>query len=484
MKFFTKRRVWLGVIVIVLAVLVYFGYTNRESFQQIPIGCGFKAKILCSGVFVAGRDPQSVISEDIGFHPLFKLVKAKIDNNEKSVTASFLGLGLFKKKAIYQGQLGAVLLSGVAEDAIRNWKPNIPAPEPANPETVAWPTGDLEAQTEFPPAVDKAKLDGAVDKVFSEPNPKHLRRTRAVIVVYDGRIVAERYAPGFSKDTRLIGWSMTKSVTSALVGILAGQGKLNIKSPAPVPEWQAADDPRKAITIDELLRMSGGLEWYEAYAEHPVSDVNLMLFTKPDMAAYAALKSLAVKPDQKWEYSTGSTMILSRIIRQTINDQDEYWAFPRRALFNKIGMRSAVLESDASGTFMGGSHLYATARDWTRFGLLYLNDGVWKDERILPEGWVAYTTTPSPTAKRGDYGAQFWLNKGHPNKPQDRDFPKLPTDLFMCQGYQGQAVAVIPSCKLVVVRLGMTYTEDWGTQDFLVDVLGAINMNAINKVTT
>ncbi len=475
MKFFTKKRIWLAIVILLFAAAVYFGYTNRESVQQLPIGCGAKAELLCSGIFVSGRGEASVLSEDVGFHPLFKMLKPKIDYQEKSVTVSLWGLGLFKKKAIYHDQLGAILIQNVPEDTIRGWKVNIPAPEPANPETVPWPMGDFQPSDPLPENINPAKLEAALDKVFSETDPKHLKRTRAALVVYGGRILAERYASGINKETRLISWSVAKSINSALVGILVGQGKLNINDPAPVPEWRSSDDPRHDITTDMLLRMSSGLEWYEAYADHPVSDVNLMLFTKPDMAAFAAAKPLAAVPGTKWEYSTGTALIISRIIRQAIGNRDEYWAFPRRELFNKIGMRSALIESDASGTYTAGSGYYLCARDYARFCLLYLQDGVWQGERILPEGWVAYTTTPSPTSKMGNYGAQIWLNGGDPKDPTKRPYSNLPQDMIWAEGYQGQMIAIIPSRKLVVVRLGMTWDQAWGMSAFLEDVLSAIS---------
>ena len=475
MKFLTKKRVWIGIAVLILAIVVFVGYAKREYIQQLPIGCGAKAQLLCSGIFVSGRDEASVLSEDVAFHPLFKMLKPKINYKEKSVAVSVLGLGLFNKKAIFHNQLGAILIQNVPQDTILGWKVSIPAPEPANPETVPWPAGDLLPSDPLPANVDQAKLKSALDKVFSEQDPKHLKRTRAVLVVYDGRVLAERYGPGIHKDTRLISWSMAKSITNALVGILVKQGRMNVKDPAPVPEWRSPDDPRHAITIDQLLRMSSGLEWYEAYAEHPVSDVNLMLFTKPDMAAFAAAKRLAAPPDTNWEYSTGTTMIINRIIRQAIGNQEEYWSFPRRELFNKIGMRSAVIECDASGTFTAGSGIYARARDYARFGLLYLQDGVWQGERILPEGWVLYTTTATATNKMSEYGAQFWLNKGDSNDPAKRPYPKLPPDMFLAEGYQGQMVAIIPSGKLVAVRLGMTFDDRWGMAEFLEDVLSAIS---------
>jgi CubicO group peptidase (beta-lactamase class C family) len=471
---FTKKKVVRWIVIVAILSAVCFVYARREDIGQLPIGCGFKASILCAGVFVSGRDPKTVEAEDIGFHPLFKLIKAKIDRGEKSVTTSLFGIGLFKRKAVVVEGLGAVLLSGVPEDAVRAWKIEIPVPEPAHPQTVNWPMGDFLPDAPIPAEIDKARLDDAVAGLFRERDPKRLIRTRAVLVVHDGRIVAERYASGYGPHTRLNGWSMAKSVGNALIGILARQGKLDIRKPAPVPEWGAFADPRRAVTVDELLRMSSGLEWFEAYADHPASDVNRMLFTVPDMAAFAAGKPLAAERGTRWEYSSGTANLLSRIVKDVFGSREEYWAFPRRELFNKIGMRSAVFECDASGTFVASSLLYATARDFARFGLLYLNDGVWQGERILPEGWVAYTTTPTPPAPRGQYGALFWLNAGEAADPGKRPFPRLPRDMFMCEGYQGQMVAVIPSAKLVVVRLGMTYDDIWGTGPFLESVLAAL----------
>lgn len=261
--------------------------------------------------------------------------------------------------------------------------------------------GDLIPKTELPTGVDKVKLAEAMDKAFSEPDPKKPRRTRAVVVVYDGRIIAERYAPGFSQSTPLLGWSMTKSVTNALIGILVGQGRLLIQEPAPVPEWSGADDPRGAITLDQLLRMSSGLKFIEEYTKN--SDATCMLFGTHDTAAYAASQPLETEPDSKWSYSSGTANILSRLVRHTIGGTSaDYFAFPRRALFNRIGMRSAIMEPDASGTFVGSSFMYATVRDWARFGLLYLQDGVWEGTQILPEGWVDYSRRPTPKAPRED----------------------------------------------------------------------------------
>lgn len=472
MKFLTKKRIWVGIIVILALFLGYFVYTNSYRIQLAPVGTGYKAKILCSGIFVSRREPDSVLREDLSYPPALDMIKTEVNYEDKSVTASTFGL--IKKRAIFRQGLGCTLLSGASEEEIRSQLADIPSPLPQNPESLPWPTGDLISPDGIPPNVNLRLLQQALDKVFSEPDPERLRRTRAVVIVYDRQLIAERYAPGFTKNTPLIGWSMTKSVANALVGILVAQGKLSVQKPAPVPEWSKPNDPRGAITLDQLLRMSSGLRFVEEYEENPKSDVDTMLFLKPDMAAFAASMPLEAVPDEKWSYSSGTTNIISRIIRHAIDSQGDYVTWPRRHLFNRIGMRSAILEMDASGTFVGSSNMYATARDWARFGLLYLHDGVWEGERILPEGWVTYTTKPTPKAPKGQYGALFWLNKGNPQNSKNREFPQLPIDLFLAWGYQGQNTVIVPSRKLVVVRLGMTHRGDWGLESFIVDVLKAI----------
>jgi CubicO group peptidase (beta-lactamase class C family) len=472
MAFSKKKKTILGVAVFILVVALAFAFIKLNLAAQLRIGAGYKAQILCSGVFVSGRDAALVLREDVAVHPILKLIGAKVDYEKKEVRASFLGL--IKNRSIYHDRLGSILLSGASEESVRSWTVEIPEPQPANFESIPWPTGDLILDNALPPGLDENQLREAVDEAFAEPDPENPRRTRALLIVHDGRLIAERYAPGITKETPLIGWSMTKSVTSALVGILVGEGKLSLQAPAPVPEWQKPDDPRRNITLEQLLWMSSGLSFSETYAEKPVSDVQLMLFTEPDMAAYAVRAPLEAEPGTKWHYSTGTTNIIAGIMRRTFGDQREYFAFPRRALFNRIGMRSAVFETDATGMYNGGSSLFASARDWARLGLLYLNDGVWEGERIFPEGWVTYSTTPAPAAEKGDYGAQIWLNKGPQGKPEARPFPGLPQDLFYFEGYQGQFVGIIPSLRLVVMRLGMMTKGEWPFGEFLESILKAI----------
>ena len=226
------------------------------------------------------------------------------------------------------------------------------------------------------------------------PNPirKRLRRTRAIVVLRDGEIVAEQYAPGFSAATPLPAWSMTKSVLNALIGILVGEQRLSITDTALLPQWQPPD-PRAAITLEDLLRMRSGLKFSEVYANFS-SDVIEMLFNQPDAARYAARQPLDFAPGTTWSYASGTSNILSAIVRRVVGEPD-YWDWPRRVLFDPLGMPSAILEPDASGTFVCSSFMLATARDWARFGQLFLQDGVWNGQRILPDGWVSFSTTPT-----------------------------------------------------------------------------------------
>jgi CubicO group peptidase (beta-lactamase class C family) len=475
MKALTKGRIIVGLGIILLTAAFFVGYKNRVYLAQIPIGCAFKAKALCAAVFLAGRDPVVVEREDMGFSPLFRVFTANIDREGRSVTCSLFGTGIYEQKAMHVDKLGAVLLSGVEERVIREWKPLLSPPEPVRPAALPWPRGDLMPAFPAPANIDMAKITSAVDGLFAEPHPMKKLYTRAVLIVHKGRIIAERYGEGITIDTPLLSWSIAKSFTNAIVGILVKQGKISLKVPTAVPEWQKTDDPRHSITLDQLLRMSSGLEWVEAYAEQPVSDVNVMLFLKPDMAAFAASKPLAVHPDTLWRYSSGTTNLICRYLREILGSRDAYWDFPRRELFNKLGMRSATWGTDATGTFVGSSFLYATARDYARFGMLYLNDGVWQGERILPEGWVAYSTTPTPAAPKGQYGAHFWLNRGKDSEPGSRLYPQLPDDSFFARGYQGQIIAIIPSRQLVIVRLGMTHDDNWGMEGFIKSVTGAIH---------
>lgn len=466
---------WLLVVLGVVFVLGC-GALTFLMLEVAPIGTAYTAKRMCSCVFVAHRDPSSVLREELG---KYGYISTDIDYKNKTVTGSVLGMA--KRTAVYREGLGCTLAVGISEDGLRK-QANGYAPVQPNRQQLPWPEGDVVKDDPAPKDVDMQRVKQAVDLAFSEPDPARLRRTRAIIVLYDGKIIAERYAPGFTKATPQLGWSMTKSVTNALVGILVKNGRIKVKDPAPVPEWRSPGDPRGSITLDELMHMSSGLKFKEVY-DDPLSDVVRMLFAEADSGAFASSMPLEAPPDTRWQYSSGTTNIISRIVRRAAaGSLNEYFSFPGKALFNKIGMTSAVMEPDPSGTFVGSSFMYATPRDWARFGLFCLNDGMWGGERILPEGWMKYSTTPSPTAPRSMYGAQFWLNAGDPSNPTDRWMPKAPNDMYSLWGFEGQYVSMVPSRRLVIVRLGLSVPEEnWDQGQFIADIINAVSAEYVSK---
>lgn len=420
-------------------------------WKSLPIISGYAAKVVASGVFVAGRPAKDVMQQDLVSFP-GNLASCRVDSADSSVTASVLGLA--PRKAIYRGGLGVTLVSGLSEAEIRAQKVVVAAPPVVDQDTVDWPMGDRVAVT-----AGGDRVAAAVGLAFGQGAAAS--GTRAVVVVYRGRIVGERYAPGFDRHTRLTGWSMTKGVTSAMAGILVGQHRLNVQEPAPVEQWQK--DDRRRIRVEDLLHMNSGLSWWELYAGP--ADATRMLFEEGDMGTFAERSALRHSPGKVFNYSSGTANILSSIIRNKIGT--DYYRWPYEQLFYKIGMYSAMLEPDAGGTFVGSSYCYATARDWARFGLLYLRDGVWEGQRILPEGWVAYTRKGGNYEAGNGYGAMWWLNS------DGRRFPGVPADCFCCEGYEGQWLWVIPSRDLVVVRLAMEHGRRLRSAAFLRGIMAA-----------
>ena len=460
---------------VVFIGFLFFLYAIYYGWQVAAIGMAYKAKVLCSSVYISNRNPQDVMREELG--GIINIIDTDIDFDTKSVTTSLFGFP--NQRAVYRKQLGCTLLAGASEKEVLSDSREVtasPLPDFVKPQPYA---GFAKPGKEPPPEVSVSRLSKAVDAAFAEKDFNNPIRSRAVVIVYDGQIIAERYAPGISAETALPGWSMSKSVTSALVGILVKQGKLSIYNPVQIAAWSGADDPRKNITLDQLLRMSSGLAFDERSGP-VVSDVNQMLLRSQDSSSYAINKPLRYEPGSRWHYSSGTTNIISRVIRDSLGESiADYHNFPREFLFNKIGMTSAIMEVDASGTFVGSSFMYATARDWARFGLLYLRDGVWEGERILPSGWVRYSVTPSPTAPDGQYGAHFWTNGFPGTNVRARPLMGLPADTYYASGYEGQYIVIIPSHKLVVVRLGQTKSRKaWNMESFVSDILAAISTNA------
>ncbi|MFP4897177.1 serine hydrolase domain-containing protein, partial [Paraburkholderia sp. EG304] len=321
-----------------------------------------------------------------------------------------------------------------------------------------WPQGDqpvpaLQAAAEA--HLDRAALDAAVQAAFDEQNVGGYPDTRAILVVQGGAIVAERYAPGFDQNTRMLGWSATKSIMGTLVGLLVDDGVLKLDAPAPVPEWKGAGDPRGAITLRQLLTMSSGLAFVESYK--PGNDSIRMLFEAGDMGALAAASPLEHAPGTFWSYSSGTTNLLSRIVFEATGGTLEGMTrFAQQRLFEPAGMRSALIEPDESGVLVGSSYAYATARDWARYGLLHLNHGQAGGKRLLSQEWLDFALTPTPVSPRPSYGAQLWLNRAEATEVGRKVLQDMPPDAFMAMGHNHQIVAVIPSQDAVIVRLGWT----------------------------
>ena len=447
-----RKKIVLGFFVILLVAIYAF------LSAAFPIISGYGAKNLCSHVFISGRDAQDVIAKELGNLPL-SLGSFKIDTEDRSASATVWGMA--KKKAIFRPGLGCTLINAVKEEDLRAESFD-PPQFPYGKDTMAWPVGDVLIDSLINP-----KVQNAIAKSFEEPLPDAPRYTRGVVVVHKGELVAEQYSADYDYETPQLSWSMAKSVTNTLIGLLVNDGKIDIYDPAPVAAWKKKSDPRSAITTDHLLRMSSGLDWSENYAL-PSGATN-MLFKDASMATTAASVGLAYPPDSVWYYSSGTTNILSEIVRKTVGNE-EYWKFPYERLFNKIGISTAVWEPDASGTFVGSSYLWMSPRDYARFGLLYLQDGIWNDERILPEGWVDYSSAPTPAAPNGIYGAQFWRNGF-----ESSAYPDVPEDAYLANGYEGQRIMIIPSKELVIVRLGFTATDDFDMNTLAKDVIAAIN---------
>jgi CubicO group peptidase (beta-lactamase class C family) len=451
MQFIVKVLKWLAVLVAV-AVIGGFGWLYVFPPDLFRVGSGYAAKIVCSNVFIAGRDPQQVLEVDVQApgHPLLRLMRVDVNREAGTVTAGLLGL-FGSSVALHRPGLGCTSVPDGDLDNVQA----IPVREsgkPADP-TVLWPEGSrVEASQN--PALEAALADDAL----AGPG------MRAVVVVQNGHIVAERYGEGFSAGTPLLGWSMTKTVNAALIGGLVRDGRLDLSRRQLFPSWT---DERGDISMADLMAMSSGLSFNEDYGD--VTDVTRMLYLRTDMAAFAADKPLAAAPGTQFNYSSGTAAILSRLWQNAFSDPVDAWNWPRLALFDRIGMRSAVLEADAAGTFAGSSYLYATARDWARFGQLLLNRGGWAGSRVLDPEFVDMMTTPAATDEGYGQG-QLWLHG--PGREQGFD---IPADDFWLIGHDGQTMAVIPSRGLVVLRMGLTPPKlDYRPQRLVEAVLRAL----------
>jgi CubicO group peptidase (beta-lactamase class C family) len=449
----TGKRIFYGVLTLLAAIMLGVAiYIN----SLLPIITGYAAKNLCSAVFVSGREAKDVENMDLNFS-FIKFTRNSIDYERKSVTSRFLW---GKSKAIYREGFGTTLLRDISEETLCKIK----YPGGTEPgylqDTIRWPLGDILPDTST--GINLKELGTVTSRLINDNS--YNGNAFAFIVLHKGIPVAEAYKPRFSMHTRFLSWSMAKSFTNAMVGILVRQGRVAINDPAGLDQWK--NDERKSITLNNLMQMQSGLKWNEDYGNR--SDVTLMLHCAGDMARYAGEKPEEHPAGSFWYYSSGTTNIVSYIIRKQFTNDSLYYSFADKELFNMTGMPDAVFEVDASGTRVGSSYLYATARDYARFGLLYLNDGVFNGKRILPEGWVKYSTTVA-SASNGLYGSFFWLNRS-------RKLPSAPEDMFACDGHDGQHIYILPTQQLVVVVLGYSPLSKGGmdTDRLLKDILNCL----------
>jgi CubicO group peptidase (beta-lactamase class C family) len=415
------------------------------------------AKILCSALFVSGRDSAEARAHVTPYFlgPMVdSITNVEVDRRRKLVRLTVANR--ITREAKLYGDQGCVIHQPGRDTVF--FKPVRVTTTLGNAATTPWPMGDVLPNTPLPAEIDTAKLRSAVDAAFATPESY----TAAFLVAYKGRIVAERYGAGANKDMQLESWSMGKSIVGTLIGMLIQQGVLKLDDPAPVPEWhKTPGDPRAKIRVVDLMRMSSGLRFSRGSPEDipGYHDHDLGYTGAIDAFQFATTRPTQFEPNTFGRYRNSDPLTLGMIIRDAVRKRgEEYLTFPQRALFDKIGIRRQVLETDPYGNFLLNGYDYGTARNWARLGMLYLNDGMWMGRRLLPEGWTKFVSTPAPAWKDSTYGAMVWVNAGGA-------WPELPRDAFAFRGAGLQDVYVIPSRHLVIVRMGHFIGMRPGTAD-------------------
>jgi CubicO group peptidase (beta-lactamase class C family) len=436
----TLKRILLLIAVFLIVVVVF-------NYPKLNILAGYSAKNTASSAFLGGRTLEFTDTTDNNFSPVNLATDAINTENKWAISSVF---GLLNRKAIYRAGLGAVLTIDTRDESASYL---VPKRLKANNST-PFPYGNAPQKDTVFANINYTKLHETVGAIFGR------NKSRAVVVIYKDQIILEKYADGFDKDSRILGWSMTKSLMSTVFGVLVHQNKIDIQDKAPIVSWQ--NDARKNITTNNLLQMNSGLEWDENYDE--ISDATKMLFLERDMTKMQEEKPLQSKINASWNYSSGTSNLLSGILRDQFKTHQEYLDFWYTDFIDKIGMNSMVVETDLAGNYVASSYAWATARDWAKFGLLYLHNGNWNGEELFTKKWVDYVTTPTPTSN-GTYGAQFWLNA-------ERQFKDVPKNMYFADGYQGQRVYVLPDEELVIVRFGLSGFEE---NLFLKGILESIN---------
>jgi CubicO group peptidase (beta-lactamase class C family) len=443
------------------------GPAQRETYdywrgQREMIQRGQQALLMCNGLFTSHRTIEQIFAQEL------KLLAAPVgtaaggdyvvDRTRKAVAVGSAGAAPVMRAAFREG-LGCIALAPDQTFDDIDRLPSLPlSPPPGHAATMPWPDGDLVASAPLPPGIDLAALQAASDWAFNRPTPEQV--TLSLLVVHEGRIVHERYAPGVDVTTRTRTWSTAKSIAATLIGMLVDRGRLSLDAPLGLP-WLPAvagpeHDPRAAITLRHLLNMSSGL--------YPVDNGGLEYATGSGLAYWAGAsadagarnRALIRQPGTFWDYENYDTLAAIGAMKRAIGNDQDYLEFPRLALLDRIGMRNTIVSTDRFGDFVLSSQVYTNARDLARFGLLYLQNGVWRGERVLSDSWIAFVRTPAPaTAALGrQYGGHFWL------VPDTRT--DVPRDAYSTNGNRGQYTVIVPSKNLVIVRRGL----DYGRQGF------------------
>lgn len=447
-----RKKIYSGVGLVLMLVL---GYLIYEYYPRLGIITGYSAKRVCSCKFIADRTLEQIESEDLATNPLLGLATNTINLEARSATSAVFGLQ--SKTAEYRGKLGCVLVQGKDDYEVK--MPTLSS-SAIHADSLLFPYGTKVQPTKTSDA-DHSIIRDAADQMFDPNGMIADLKTLGLLVLHKDTLIYERYADGYDAGTELLGWSMTKSIMNSWVGMMVKDGRLQLESDNLFAEWK--NDGRSKITLNDLMQMSSGLEWNEHYGS--VSPATEMLYNSESNGHIAMMQPLEYTPGDVWEYSSGTSNIISLYLRNQYRDHDDYLRYIHERLFIPLGMESTVLETDESGTYIGSSYTYATTRDWARFGTLYLRDGTWNGDRLLPKDWIAYTREVAP-ASGGVYGAQFWTNA------DGAELPDAPHDMYSCNGFEGQRVFIIPSHDLVIVRMGLNSHVDFNS--LIRDIVGAV----------
>jgi CubicO group peptidase (beta-lactamase class C family) len=436
--FMRVKRAFFLVGIVAISVVFYIQY------PKLNIIAGYAAKNMSTNVFYANRSEKNVQNKDHNV-PSVKLAKTTVDANLKTATSSVFGA--LKRTSFFREGLGSVLIDDEFDIDQKFLTPK----RTPNTYTLPYPYGTGTPSDSTFANINYKQLKTAINLAFVENNKKFKKNTRAVIALYKDHLIAEQYGENFNKNTPLLGWSMAKSLLATIVGVLDYQKKIDVQKPVVkllnLKNWEK--DDRSKITTNHLLKMTSGLAWEEDYTQ--ISDATRMLFLERDMTKTQAYKKLIYAPGSKFNYSSGTTNLISGILRAQFKTQQEYLDFPYTELIDKIGMNSMLFETDMEGNYVGSSYAWATARDWAKLGLLYLHKGNWNGTQIFNKSWADYVAKPTK-ASNYSYG-------GHFRTTTLDGFPNVPNDMYFAYGYHGQFTMVIPSMDLVVVRLGLTHED-------------------------